>query len=228
MINKNSILEVRDIWKSYGKESTYLSILKGLDLEVSPGEIVAVVGPSGSGKSTLLHVLGALEPPDKGEVLINGTNIWKVSEKKLSMIRNTFLGFVFQFHHLLDEFTLLENIALPCIFSGKSKQESMKIAWELVKKVGIEHRRNYFPSRVSGGERQRAAVARALICEPAVVLADEPTGNLDSENSGRLEDLLWKLAKDRNQAFVIATHSMDIAGRADRCLSMVDGILRQN
>ena len=219
------VLLASGLCKSYGQGVSLLSILTGLDLEVREGEIVAIVGPSGSGKSTLLHVLGALDPPDEGRVLVMGRDIWALSERERSRVRNLELGFVFQFHHLLEEFTLAENVALPAMFAGRPRQQCMDSAMELLDSVGLTDRAHHSPSRVSGGDRQRAAVARALICSPCVVLADEPTGNLDSENSEQLRLLIWRLARDRKQSFVVATHNLELAARADRTLSLRAGRL---
>ena len=219
------VLEARAIEKSYTQGATVLPILRGASISVGRGEIVAVTGPSGSGKSTLLHVLGALDPPDAGSVVLEGRNVWSVSERERAVIRNTKLGFVFQFHHLLAEFTLLENVALPAMFAGTGRVESLERASELVRAVGLEARSGHFPSQISGGERQRAAVARALVCGPAVVLADEPTGNLDSASSAALRDLIWGLAGDLDQSFVLATHNLELAGKADRELKLREGLL---
>ncbi|OPL18858.1 MAG: hypothetical protein AVO35_02685 [Candidatus Aegiribacteria sp. MLS_C] len=220
------VLSARDIWKSYGNGSDRLSILRGATLEVTAGEVVSIAGPSGSGKSTFLHVCGILDPPDSGTVTVGGIDAWSVGETRRAAIRNSDLGFVFQFHHLLDEFTLLENVAMPSMLAGESRSRAMEIASGLMKEVDLSGREGHFPSEASGGERQRAAVARALMLSPAVVLADEPTGNLDSTSSRRVEDLMLGLAEKRKQAFVIATHSMELAARAHRCLVLDDGVLR--
>jgi lipoprotein-releasing system ATP-binding protein len=225
-MNDSTVLSATDIWKSYGKGATFLSILKGTSIEVSAGEVVSIVGPSGSGKSTFLHVCGVLDPPDKGSVKVSGMDVWSLNETRRARIRNSDLGFVFQFHHLLDEFTLLENVAMPSMLAGESRKDSLDSAAELLAEVGLSGREHHFPSESSGGERQRAAVARALIQSPAVVLADEPTGNLDSANSRVVEELMLELADKRNQAFIIATHSAELAGRAHRCLTLDNGVLR--
>lgn len=224
-MNDNIVLSAVDIWKSYGKGATFLSILRGSCISVSKGEVVSIVGPSGSGKSTFLHVCGVLDPPDRGTVSVGGTDVWSVNESRRAKLRNTDLGFVFQFHHLLDEFTLLENVAMPSMLAGNSRRNALESASELLEEVGLSSRGRHFPSEASGGERQRIAVARALILSPSVVLADEPTGNLDSANSGIVEDLMFELAERRNQAFIIATHSIELARRAHRCLELEDGIL---
>ncbi len=219
------VLSATDIWKSYGVEATFLSILRGACLSIKAGEVVSLVGPSGSGKSTFLHVCGVLDRPDRGIVTVSGTNVWDVNETGRAMIRNRAVGFVFQFHHLLDEFTLLENVAMPSMLAGNSRRFALDVAEQLLDEVGILDRGEHFPSEASGGERQRAAVARALILSPSVVLADEPTGNLDAENSMRVENLILELAEKRNQAFIIATHSTELADRAHRKLTLEDGIL---
>lgn len=225
-MNDNIVLSAVDIWKSYGKGATFLSILRGSCINISKGEIVSIVGPSGSGKSTFLHVCGVLDPPDRGTVSVGGTDVWSVNESRRAKLRNTDLGFVFQFHHLLDEFTLLENVAMPSMLAGNSRRDALETASELLEEVGLSSRGRHFPSEASGGERQRIAVARALILSPSVVLADEPTGNLDSSNSRIVEDLMFELAERRNQAFIIATHSIELARRAHRSLELEDGILR--
>lgn len=224
-MSEEIVLSATDIWKSYGIEATFLSILRGACLSIKAGEVVSLVGPSGSGKSTFLHVCGVLDRPDKGIVTVSGTNVWDVNETGRARIRNQALGFVFQFHHLLDEFTLLENVAMPSMLAGNSRNDALDIAEQLLDEVGILSRGEHFPSEASGGERQRAAVARALILSPSVVLADEPTGNLDAENSIRVENLILELAEKRNQAFIIATHSIELADRAHRKLTLEDGIL---
>ncbi|MCD4848682.1 MAG: ABC transporter ATP-binding protein [Candidatus Aegiribacteria sp.] len=224
-MSKEIVLSATDIWKSYGIEATFLSILRGACLSIKAGEVVSLVGPSGSGKSTFLHVCGVLDRPDRGVVTVSGTNVWDVNESGRARIRNQALGFVFQFHHLLDEFTLLENVAMPSMLAGNSRKDALEIAEQLLDEVGILGRSEHFPSEASGGERQRAAVARALILSPSVVLADEPTGNLDAENSIRVENMILELAEKRNQAFIIATHSIELADRAHRKLTLEDGIL---
>jgi lipoprotein-releasing system ATP-binding protein len=225
-MSETPVLSAADIWKSYGNGDDMLSILRGARIEVTAGEVVSIAGPSGSGKSTFLHVCGILDPPDRGTVTVGGVDVWSISESKRASIRNSDLGFVFQFHHLLDEFTLLENVAMPSMLAGYSRKDSLEAAASLLEEVGLSGRGDHFPSEASGGERQRAAVARALILSPSVVLADEPTGNLDSASSRKVEDLMLRLAEKRNQAFVIATHSMELAARAHRCLVLDEGVLR--
>ena len=221
-----NVLSARNICKSYGSGTSYISILKGAGLEVRSGEVVSIVGPSGSGKSTLLHICGVLDAPDEGTVEIGGVDVWSVSEKRRALIRNRDLGFVFQFHHLLEEFTILENVAMPSLLAGNSRKEALSSSEKLLKEVGLSERLHHFPSQASGGERQRAAVARALILSPSVVLADEPTGNLDAANSAVVENMIMELAEKRGQAFVMATHSMELADRAHRKLLLEEGKLR--
>jgi lipoprotein-releasing system ATP-binding protein len=224
-MNDAHVLSARGIWKSFSEGEHSLSILRGAGLDVSAGEVVSITGPSGSGKSTFLHICGILDPPDAGTVEVGGIDAWSVSEGRRAVIRNRSLGFVFQFHHLLEEFTLLENTAMPAMLAGISRRDSLDRARTLLVEVGLEGRASHFPSQTSGGERQRAAVARALILNPAVVLADEPTGNLDKENSMRVEELVFDLSARLSQAFVIATHSHELAARADRCLVLENGVL---
>ncbi len=219
------VLEGEDISKSYGQGDTVLEILKGASIGVRSGEVVSVSGPSGSGKSTLLHILGILDRPDGGTVRIGGTDAWKGSERARARLRNSALGFVFQFHHLLEEFTVVENVAMPLLLAGENRRTAIARAADLLQQVEMDHRAGHFPSQVSGGERQRTAVARALIREPDVVLADEPTGNLDAAASGRVERMILELAGRRGQAFILATHSRELASRAHRRTCLRDGIL---
>jgi lipoprotein-releasing system ATP-binding protein len=219
------VLRAEGIWKAYGQGDTYLSILKGIDLSVRRGEVAAIMGPSGSGKSTLLHVIGLLDPPDSGAVTILGEDAWSAGEGRRALLRNRSLGFVFQFHHLLDEFTILENVAMPAMLAGISRPLSLEMAGDLLEEVDLTARQEHFPSQVSGGERQRAAVARSLVCKPAIILADEPTGNLDTASSSHVEDLLFALAESREQAFVMVTHSSALADRAHVRYHLTDGCL---
>jgi lipoprotein-releasing system ATP-binding protein len=225
MSEQPAVMACEGVTKSYGQGDSVISVLRGIDMIVHRGEIVAVTGPSGSGKSTLLNILGILEPPDSGRVTISGTDAWASGEARRALLRNRNLGFVFQFHHLLEEFTLLENTMLPALLAGRSRREAAGLAADLLEEVSLTPRASHFPSQVSGGERQRAAVARALVCSPGVVLADEPTGNLDAANGGKLQLLMRSLCGTHGQAFVIATHSESLAAGADRVLRLSEGRL---
>ena len=213
------ILKASGIVKSFGE----LSILRGVDLIVDNAEIVSIVGSSGAGKTTLLQILGTLDNPDNGILEIDGINPFQLSAKKLAHFRNQNLGFIFQFHQLLPEFSAIENISLPAMIGGKSKAESDKLALELMLRLGIETRKNHKPSELSGGEQQRVAVCRALINKPKVIFADEPSGNLDTKNAKELHELFFELRDEFKQTFVIVTHNEDLAKMADRTLSMQDG-----
>ena len=215
------MIKAIDIHKSFGK----LHVLKGVDLHVQKGEIVSIVGKSGAGKSTLLHILGTLDRTDSGQIIINGEDISGLSQKKLSVFRNRNVGFVFQFHHLLPEFTALENVCIPAFIARQTESEARKRAEELLDYLGLSERLTHKPSQLSGGEQQRVAVARALINNPAIVFADEPSGNLDSASSQDLHQLLFRLRDDFQQTFIIVTHNDELAGLSDRRLEMKDGIL---
>lgn len=213
------MISASGIFKSYGA----LEVLKGVSLEIKKGEIISIVGASGAGKTTLLHILGTLDKPNKGELKMNDQIISGLSDKKLAEFRNKNIGFVFQFHHLLPEFTALENICIPAFIAGTSKSEAENKAKELLAFLGLTERMNHKPSELSGGEQQRVAVARALINNPAVVLADEPSGNLDSSTAKDLHHLFFTLREKLNQTFVIVTHNEELANMADRKLVMKDG-----
>lgn len=215
------MIKVTQIKKSYHN----LQVLKGIDLEIKKGEIVCLVGASGAGKSTLLHIMGTLDKPDSGKVLINGENVFMLPDKELSRFRNRHIGFVFQFHHLLPEFTALENIYLPALIAKVPQKKAMKQAHELLALFNLSNRAGHKPSQLSGGEQQRIAVARALINNPSVVLADEPSGNLDSKNAKELHTLFLELRETLNQTFVIVTHNENFAAMADRTLHIADGVL---
>lgn len=215
------VLTASNIHKSYGS----LEILKGVNLEVHKGEIVSIVGKSGAGKSTLLHILGTLDSPGKGSVSISGTDTSRMSAKQLAAFRNRHIGFVFQFHHLLPEFTALENVCIPGFIGNRTESEVKKRAAELLDYLGLSERLTHKPTELSGGEQQRVAVARALINNPSVIFADEPTGNLDSQSSGDLHNLLKQLRQEYSQTFVIVTHNKELAELSDRCLEMKDGLL---
>ncbi|MCX8081047.1 MAG: ABC transporter ATP-binding protein [Bacteroidia bacterium] len=215
------MIHAQDIHKSFdGNE-----IVKGVTLHIHKGEIVTIMGSSGAGKSTLLSILGTLEKPDKGKVLIDGTDVFNLNDKALSVFRNQHIGFVFQFHYLLPELTALENVCLPARISGTSVAEAEKRAKQLLDYIGLTHRMHALPSVMSGGEQQRVAVVRALINQPKVILADEPTGNLDTENARLLHEWFGKLRNDFGQTFVIVTHNKELASVSDRTVFMKDGII---
>jgi lipoprotein-releasing system ATP-binding protein len=213
------MLKATNIQKYYGD----LWVLKGVDLEIKQGEIASIVGPSGSGKSTLLHILGTLDKPDKGEVVVGNQRINFMNEKQMAAFRNKHVGFVFQFHHLLPEFTALENVCIPGWMAGRRKAEVEEYALSLLTMLGLEKRIENKPNALSGGEQQRVAVARALINKPAIIFADEPTGNLDSANAAELHKLFFTLRQQFNQTFLIVTHNEELAQMSDRILHMKDG-----
>ena len=214
-----SMLIAKGIHKSYGS----LEVLKGVDLDISKGEIVSIVGASGAGKSTLLHILGTLDQPDRGELFLNNQNLMLLKGDALAEFRNARIGFVFQFHNLLPEFTALENICIPGFIQGREEKELKIRAEELGEILGIRHRLDHKPSELSGGEQQRVAVARALINNPDLVFADEPSGNLDTSNARALHDLFFKLRDTYNLSFVLVTHNEELAAMADRKVVMMDG-----
>ncbi|MES2554826.1 MAG: ABC transporter ATP-binding protein [Bacteroidota bacterium] len=215
------MLKAVGLQKKYGQ----LDVLKGIDLEIASGEIVSIVGSSGAGKTTLLQLLGTLDKPDNGIVELDGVNPFQLSSKELARFRNTQIGFVFQFHQLLPEFTALENVMMPALINGVQKQEAQQRALELLTQLGLADRATHQPSALSGGEQQRVAVARALVNKPKVVFADEPSGNLDSKNAKELHQLFFDLRRDMGQTFVIVTHNNQLAEMADRTLTMQDGLI---
>lgn len=215
------MLKAVGLQKKYGQ----LDVLKGIDLEIASGEIVSIVGSSGAGKTTLLQLLGTLDKPDHGIVELDGVNPFQLSSKELAKFRNTQIGFVFQFHQLLPEFTALENVMMPALINGIQKQEAQQLALELLKQLGLADRATHQPMALSGGEQQRVAVARALVNKPKVVFADEPSGNLDSKNAKELHQLFFDLRRDMGQTFVIVTHNNQLAEMADRTLTMQDGLI---
>jgi lipoprotein-releasing system ATP-binding protein len=219
-------LEARELEKRYvGGDGSTIEVLRGVSLALRRGEAVAITGASGSGKSTLLHLLGALDRPTAGRVLVGGREVSLLGEEELAAVRNRHIGFVFQFHHLLREFTALENVMMPALLAGAGHADAERRARELLAEVGLEARVTHKPRQLSGGEQQRVAAARALVNEPLVLLADEPSGNLDTQTSERLHDLLFSLRERRELSLVIVTHNADLAGRADRILRLQDGRL---
>ncbi len=220
------ILEAKNIKKRYGSASAgYLEVLKGVTVSFTEGEVVAVVGQSGAGKSTLVHMLGLLDRPTEGEVLFGGNDVTRYSDEQISKVRNTSIGFVFQFHHLLPEFTALENILMPSYIAGNSGPAFTEKAQSLLSDVGLADRASHRPAELSGGEQQRIAVARSLMNDPKIVFADEPSGNLDSDNADRLHDLLFSLREKHRRTFVIVTHNKELAARADRIITLQNGLI---
>lgn len=213
------MIQVKNINKSYGS----LQVLRDINLSVKKGEVVSIVGASGAGKTTLLQIIGTLDRADSGELFINGQDVSKLKDRKLSQFRNENIGFVFQFHNLLPEFTALENVCMPALIKGKSMDEAKKEAMQLLEFLNLAERAQHKPSELSGGEQQRVAVARALINKPAVILADEPSGNLDSQHAKELHNLFFQLREQYNQTFIIVTHNEELAAMADRKITMKDG-----
>lgn len=218
------MIQANGIYKSFGN----VDVIKGIDLQINNGEIVTIVGASGAGKSTLLQIIGTLEKADNGDVLFDGQNVSKMNQKNLAAFRNKNIGFVFQFHHLLPEFTALENICIPAYIAGVSKKDATERAMQLLEYLKLTDRADHKPSMLSGGEQQRIAVARALINKPSVILADEPSGNLDSQNAKELHELFFKLREKTGQTFVIVTHNNELAQMADRTLTIKDGKIESN
>ncbi len=215
------MIDIKGITKSFGS----LQVLKGIDLHINKGEVVSIVGPSGAGKTTLLQIMGTLDHPDSGTIVIDGTDIRSLNGKEISRFRNQHIGFVFQFHQLLPEFTALENVMIPAFIAGKSKSEAKERAMELLRFMGMEERASHKPNELSGGEKQRVAVARALVNNPAVIFADEPSGSLDSKNKAELHQLFFHLRDRFGQTFVIVTHDEQLAKTTDRTIEMRDGLL---
>ena len=216
------MIQANGIHKSYDN----LEVLKGIDLHINRQEIVSIVGASGAGKSTLLHIIGTLDKADRGQLVIDGTEVSKLNDTALAAFRNQKIGFVFQFHHLLPEFTALENICIPAFIGGMGKKEATDRAMQLLEYLNLTDRKSHKPSELSGGEQQRIAVARALINNPSVVLADEPSGNLDSKSAQELHQLFFKLRDEMQQTFVIVTHNPELAAMSDRIITIKDGVIR--
>jgi lipoprotein-releasing system ATP-binding protein len=224
------LVMAKEITKTFvtgDKIAAKLCVLRGVSLEIQSGEIIAIVGASGAGKSTLLHILGTLDRPTSGEVFVDGKDIFSLDDEALARFRNRSIGFVFQFHHLLPEFSAAENVAMPALINGGRLPAVRDRAIQLLEEVGVGGRADARPSELSGGEQQRVAVARALMNEPRVVLADEPSGNLDSANADLLHKLIWDLSRKKGQTFIVVTHNESLAGKADRILRIVDGVMRQ-
>jgi lipoprotein-releasing system ATP-binding protein len=227
--NKNNrksdpaFIEVRDLWKGFDDTKTRIEILKGTNFQIASAETLAIVGPSGIGKSTFLNLLGALDRPDKGSVLFQGENIFRFDNEKLARFRNESIGFVFQFHHLLPEFTARENAMMPCLIQGISKERAIEAAERILVRVGLENRLNHRVTDLSGGEQQRVALARALVQNPSVLLADEPTGNLDKKNSEQVHNLLLSLNEELGMVLIVVTHNMELASLMSRRVTILDG-----
>ncbi len=226
-VSVQPVLEGRGLYKTYiDGDRNELAVLEGVEIQVAPGEAIAIVGSSGAGKSTLLHLLGGLDRPTRGEVVLDGRSLAGLTDRELAALRNQRIGFVFQFHHLLQEFTALENVSMPLLIAGRGRREAADRARELLAAVGLSARLKHTPRELSGGEQQRVAVARALANDPAVVIADEPSGNLDAHTSEQLHDLFFKVRDEHGVALVLATHNRELADRADRILLLREGQLQ--
>lgn len=221
----NTVIECRGVTRQFQEGGLHVDVLRGIDMQVAAGEKVAILGSSGSGKSTLLHIMGGLDLPSSGEVLIQGQNIAKLSETKRGKLRNQTLGFIYQFHHLLPEFTALENVAMPLLIGDSTVAEARDQAADMLKRVGLAHRLEHKPGQLSGGERQRAAIARALVTRPKAVLADVPTGNLDHQTAEKIFALIEALNAETGTAFVIVTHDLSLAERMDTIYNIQDGLM---
>ncbi|MDQ7049764.1 MAG: lipoprotein-releasing ABC transporter ATP-binding protein LolD [Enterobacterales bacterium] len=223
--NSEYILSAQGICKTFEDGKKYVEVLKGVDINVKPAEMVAIVGTSGSGKSTLLHILGGLDSPDKGLVMVAGQDIHQLSIKAQGDLRNRHLGFVYQFHHLLAEFTALENVSIPLIIAGLSEQKARHRAQQIIAKVGLADRTSHKPSELSGGERQRIAIARAMVTKPSCILADEPTGNLDRKTAESINQLMFELNRDEETSFLIVSHDIQLAQKMQKRYDLDSGIL---
>lgn len=221
----SSLLEVVDIHKSYGAGAARVDVLRGISLSVAEGETIAFVGASGAGKSTLLHLMGTLDRPTSGKVFFKGEDVFRLGDMQLASFRNRSMGFVFQFHHLLPEFTALENAMMPALIGGMKKQDAAGIAEELLRDVGLSHRLTHKPGELSGGEQQRVAIARALVLSPPILLADEPTGNLDMKTSDEVHELLAEIQRKKGTALVVVTHNERLAERMGKTVRLVDGCI---
>lgn len=222
MSEETPIIELRNLTRIYRNGVDFRALDRAC-LKIKKGEFVAIVGPSGSGKSTLMHLIGLLDTPSEGTLLIDGQDVTELSDKARSELRNRMLGFIFQYHHLLPDFTALENVMMPLLIAGRSKKEARKVAEKLLEQVGLGDRMDHRPGELSGGQNQRVAVARALSCSPAIVLGDEPTGNLDTKTGDMIYELLRRLNRQLKQTFIVVTHNEELAARADRVIRLVDG-----
>jgi lipoprotein-releasing system ATP-binding protein len=220
----NVFIQARNIWKSYEQGTSELSILKGIDLDIQMRESLCILGASGAGKSTLLHILGTLDRPSKGELFFDGKNLLSMSEEDLAKFRNSTMGFVFQFHHLMAEFTALENVMIPCRLAGQNRSEAEDRSSKLLNELGLSDRVRHYPSQLSGGELQRVAIARALVRNPKILFADEPTGNLDSQNSLKIQNLFFELKERHGLTVVVVTHDLQFAQKFSRVLRLKDGV----
>jgi len=224
----NCLLEVRDLRKSFQRDVSRIDVLNGINLTIQEGDTIALVGASGAGKSTLLHIMGTLDRPTSGNVFFRGKDVFTLAESSLATFRNRSIGFVFQFHHLLPEFTALENVMMPALISGVAKEEARKSACSFLEDVGLGHRLQHKPGELSGGEQQRVAIARALVLSPAMLLADEPTGNLDTKTSEEVHELLAAIQRKTGLSLIIVTHNERLAARMGKTIHLVDGRIQEN